>query len=397
MIGGRVPFGELYAIPSRNGVSVPKGDRSHGTQMINMGELFRFSRIGDSEMARVPLPESELAKSLVEPGDLLFARRSLQLSGAGRCSLVVPAREARTFESSIIRVRLNPERAVPEFYYYFFSSRPGREVMETIVEQAVVAGIRASDLQRLSVPAPPLSVQRGIANMLGVLDRKIESNRRAQNSTEQLLRCLVTDALIKSHCGEAVLGDYCTVTKSTARLEDLTPGDHYIGLEHMPRGSIFLDSWESAEGLGSNKSRFQTGDVLFGKLRPYFKKVGVAPIAGVCSTDILVLRPNRKEHTALVAIVASSEDLINSLSAAATGTRMPRASASDVLNWPTPKLHENAITQLAGVATPLLERGTALTHEIHHLADLRDALLPELILGRIRVSQADGEAGGMGA
>ena len=150
-----------------------------------------------------------------------------------------------------------------------------------------------------------------------------------------------------------------------------------------------LDDWSVADGLGSNKSRFCEGDILFGKLRPYFKKVGVAPVAGVCSTDVLVLRPRRNADRALVAVVASSDALIDSVSAAATGTKMPRASWRDLAAWPVPILTATEHRRLGESTSPLLEQLTHLTVESRKLAALRDALLPELLSGRIRVPKAD--------
>ncbi len=55
----------------------------------------------------------------------------------------------------------------------------------------------------------------------------------------------------------------------------------------MPRTSIALSNWGSAADVTSNKCWFRRKHILFGKLRPYFKKVGVAPVDGVCSSDIM--------------------------------------------------------------------------------------------------------------
>jgi type I restriction enzyme S subunit len=248
--------------------------------------------------------------------------------------------------------------------------------------------VTKADLQRLVVALPPIDEQRGIAATLGALDDKIESNRRSQVTGEKLIRSLVTAALERSTGEVGVLRDYCNLIKEPARIGALTADLHYIAFEHMPRGSIFLDNWGNAEGLGSDKSYFQVGDILFGKLRPYFKKVGIAPVDGVCSTDILVLRPIRKADTALVAVVASSDPLIDSLSAAATGTRMPRASWKDLASWPVPEMTTLERDELADQVAPLVERLTAMTHETKRLQLLRDTLLPELLSGRIRVPEA---------
>ena len=98
-------FGELYKVPSRNGLSKPSRVRGSGYKMINMGELFANDRIYDIDMELVPLTDSEKEKAKVESGDLLFARQSLIASGAGKCSIVMKTSELTVFESHLIRVR----------------------------------------------------------------------------------------------------------------------------------------------------------------------------------------------------------------------------------------------------------------------------------------------------
>lgn len=173
-----VPFGSLLRYPLRSGVTVAKDARGQGIRMVNMRELFRYPRIGNVEMDRVKIDTTNEDRFLLRPGDLLFARRSLTAEGAGRCALVVAAREDTTWESSIIRARLDPELAVPEFYHYFFASPAGRRSVEAITEQVAAAGIRSSDLAALRVPLPPVSRQRAVAEVLGALDEKIAVNDR---------------------------------------------------------------------------------------------------------------------------------------------------------------------------------------------------------------------------
>ena len=74
-----------------------------------MGDLFAHDVINsrDTDMKRVRMTESEMTVSGLAENDLLFGRRSLVESGAGKCSLVGKLTEPTTFESSIIRVRVN--------------------------------------------------------------------------------------------------------------------------------------------------------------------------------------------------------------------------------------------------------------------------------------------------
>lgn len=183
-------FGSLLGVPLRNGLNRPTKVRGRGVKMVNMGELFAYSRIGNVDMERVPLTEKEADSFLLEPGDLLFARQSLKWSGAGKCSIFDGADEPITFEGHIIRARLDKQIASPQFYYYFFNSLEGRQTIETIIEQVAAAGIRGSDLARLEVPYPPLSLQHAIARILGALDDKIELNRHMNRTLEAMAAAL---------------------------------------------------------------------------------------------------------------------------------------------------------------------------------------------------------------
>ena len=101
----------------------------------------------------------------------------------------------------------------------------------------------------------------------------------------------------------------------------------YIGLEHIGQGTLRLISVGKSNEVTSTKSYFSKGDILFGKLRPYFRKVVRPKFNGVCSTDILVLtnkNPRKFNQTFLFYLIASQE-MIDLATASSSGTKMPRA------------------------------------------------------------------------
>ncbi|MEH1862277.1 MAG: restriction endonuclease subunit S [Nostoc sp.] len=171
-------FEELLSEPLRNGIYKKKEFHGRGQKIINMGELFAYEFISNQEMKRVELNSKELEKFLVKDGDLLFARRSLVLEGSGKCSLIVSPSENTTFESSIIRARLNKNSAYSKFYYYLFCSPLGRALMASIASQTAVSGITGSNLLQICLPQPPLFIQRKIAVILSAYDDLIENNTR---------------------------------------------------------------------------------------------------------------------------------------------------------------------------------------------------------------------------
>ena len=172
----KVKFLDLFALPSRNGLTKPSRVRGSGYKMINMGELFSNGRIYDIPMELVPLNDKEKEVAKVERYDLLFARQSLVLEGAGKCSIVMDVSDLTTFESHLIRVRLDYNIANPLFYYYYFSS--SLSPIRSIVSQCAQAGIKGSDLVQIMVDFPPLHIQHRIATILSSYDSLIENYQK---------------------------------------------------------------------------------------------------------------------------------------------------------------------------------------------------------------------------
>lgn len=185
-----VRFGDVLDSGTRNGIYKKKEFHGSGVKIVNMGELFGNPRLFSVPMKRVELSETELAKSHLLVGDLLFARRSLVAEGAGKCSVVCEITEATTFESSIIRARPDPNIADSMYLFYLFDSVIGKHLLRTIRRQTSVSGITGTDLVELQIPLPPLEEQREIANILGTLDDKIEANRRENETLEAMARAI---------------------------------------------------------------------------------------------------------------------------------------------------------------------------------------------------------------
>lgn len=188
-------FGDLYLIPSRNGLTRPSSVRGAGYKFINMGEIFAYNRIGNIETELVQLNEKEKKEMTLQKNDLLFARQSLVFTGAGKCSIMLDLEDVVSFESHIIRVRLNPEIANPMFYYYYFSL-PYNSV-KTIVQQCAQAGIRGSDLEKIKVPCPYIEIQNQIADILSAYDDLIEANNRRIELLEQVAQELYKEWFVR--------------------------------------------------------------------------------------------------------------------------------------------------------------------------------------------------------
>jgi type I restriction enzyme, S subunit len=157
----------------------------------------------------------------------------------------------------------------------------------------------------------------------------------------------------------------------------------------MPRRSIALESWEGAGKVTSGKLKFLSGEFLFGMLRPYFHKVGIAPIEGICSTDIVVCKPRENIAHGFVLAHISSDEFIAYTDQTSTGTKMPRTSWSLMARYEITIPPDPILEAFNSIVTPLAERVIANIHESRTLAQLRDMLLPKLMSGEICLQEAE--------
>lgn len=101
----------------------------------------------------------------------------------------------------------------------------------------------------------------------------------------------------------------------------------YVGLEHIEQQTLHLSGVGQSNETESTKKIFKSGDVLFGTLRPYFRKVTRPKFNGVCSTDIAVIRPTKNSDGNFLKYFIANQDFIDHASNISSGTRMPR------INW----------------------------------------------------------------
>ena len=136
---------------------------------------------------------------------------------------------------------------------------------------------------------------------------------------------------------ELTLGEITEPVKSTY----LPKSDEqlaYIGLEHIEQESLRLTGVGKSSDVTSNKFKFEVNDVLFGKLRPYFRKVYKPKFSGICSTDIWVFRAKKGFVPDFLFYFLASWDFVDTANSGEGGTRMPRADWNflKTTSWLTP-------------------------------------------------------------
>lgn len=374
----------------------PFGSQLHQRDYVDVGTpIITVEHLGQYRIKRQNMPmvtsedASRLQKYSLLPGDIVFSR----VGSVDQCSYVGEAELGWLFSGRCLRVRPDASMADPLFIYYSLNTTSLKNYIRAIAVGATMPSINTAILSEVPISVPALNEQQRIASVLGSFDNKIVANNEVVSASNELIRNLYRTLPASSRS----LNDVASLAKNNEQPHQFLPDKRLVGLEHFDSRSLWLSRSSTPDTATSTKTKFQAGDTLFGKLRPYFHKVAIAPFDGYCSTDILVLRAKNPLHSPLVATAANSDAVVQQAVNSSNGTRMPRAKWNDIEDCPIPDPAAPATLEFIDFAGALIQDATARLEENQTLAKTRDELLPLLMSGKITVREAGQEAAAAGA
>ena len=151
----------------------------------------------------------------------------------------------------------------------------------------------------------------------------------------------------------------------------------YLGLEHLDRdGGIHCTQTVGSAGLKSNKFRFSDRHVLFGKLRPYLRKIARPEFSGVCSTDIIPILPKDGVMRDYLFFFLRTPDIISMATSHSSGANLPRLGPKQLASFqvPLPPLAEQR--RIAEI----LDAADALRTKRREALDQLDSLIQSTFL-----------------
>lgn len=381
-----------------------------GTHIVltpgNFFDAGGFKHKGDNEKwYRGPIPPDYVLNA----GDLIVAMTE-QAEGLLGSAAIIPRSGLYLHNQRLGLVQLrDPAQADTKFIYYLFNSKPVRQQIRGSASGTKIRHTAPSRIADVKVNVPPLPIQRRIAGILSAYDELIENSQRRIKILESMARALYREWFVHFRFPghESVpripsllgpipqgwevkkLGEIAEDVRRNVPKGELEVSKPYVGLEHIPRRSLALDDWEDAMELGSNKLEFKKGEVLFGKIRPYFHKVSVAPFDGICSADTIVIRARHPQHYAIVVACVSSDAFIAEASATANGAKMPRANWDVLEKFPVVIPNGKWAERFAALFVDINAQQQELVFQVQNLRRTRDLLLPRLLSGQIEVQDID--------
>lgn len=382
--GGSVktgPFGTKLSASEYSALGTPVisvGEVGYGTISVSA----RTKRVGQDVITRMP-------EYLLQHGDIVFGRK-----GAVDRSAWIRAHEAGYFLGSDgIRVRFGVG-VDPRFMAYQLGSQRVRDWLLQHAVGTTLASLNEPTLKAVPVKLPALAEQRGIAATLGALDDKIESNHRAQETAAELIDALAQHMLTAHPTRNVKLAELVEFNAITKRPEDPTGEIKYVDIASVSQGrvdSVVRTTWENAPSRA--RRGVSDGDVIYSTVRPGRRSFSVIldpDKQTVVSTGFAVMTPGPSLGTSMLTTVAGSAEFATYLESVAHGSAYPAVSLDAMGNYELAlPVDTRLVAEFEAKTMPLRRRAHQVQSENSGLAALRDALLPELLSGRIRVPEAE--------
>ncbi len=245
-----------------------------------------------------------------------------------------------TFQKSVAVLKPIREKITSKYLYYCLASERTRLINSA--GGAAQKNLLLGELRRFAISVPSIEIQNRIGEVLSAYDDLIENNRRRIELLELSARLLYKEwfvhlrfpghehTTIKNGIPDGwervPLSEMCVDIRDQVNPQELDAETPYIGLEHIPRRSITLGEWGRAADVSSSKFRYQESDILFGKIRPCFHKVGIALTGGITSSDAIVIRSSPLLNRNYLLCLLSSDLFVQLASKTVReGSKMPRA------------------------------------------------------------------------
>lgn len=321
-----------------------------------------------------------LKASLLYPGTIVFAKIGEGLK-AERFRLVA---RPTCIDNNLMGAI--PQGVDAHFLYYLMVHTG----VAHLVEGSALPYLRQSDLERIPVCVPSNDEQRRIAGVLGALDDKIESNQAVVTGAEQLI-----DEIAEQKATDlptVALSEVCSLSKSTWKPD--TSSDQTVHLFSLPafdEGAV--PEQAAVSTIKSNKTLVDRPGILVSRLNPrisrmWWVETDATPVS-VCSPEFAYLTAGDMHGLACTWLAVRSPEFRGEIVDRVTGTSgsHQRVRPADLMTIGVPDYRSLAEHTQMTVLT-LLHLVSARRQQSVALAELRDALLPELMSGRMRVGKA---------
>lgn len=378
----KVELDKLYEF--KNGLN---GDRSlygKGVELINVSDILNNTYITSKVInGKININEDTLRKNSVEYGDILFQRSSETFLEIGTSNVYLDNKLV-TFSGFVIRGKRKKDNINnPLFINYVLKSPTLRKKIIICGSGAQHYNIGQEDLKRITIFLPSIKEQKKIADMLELLDKKIELQTKKIEALK-LFKLSITQNIFN----EKKLNDFQSVTlekilkpgskipvKNTSEYEKMTVKLNFKGLAKLEIKKEMADTRpfyvRNENEIIIGKQNYFNGSIA--KVTKDFKGC-------ICSNAIMSFTTINGVNVDYVLYYLSQKNYINRRKFLANGTGQKELSEKEFLKFviklPSTQIQNDISKKISCVSNLLLLENKKLTT----LNNLKKGLLQNLFI-----------------
>ncbi|UFS56843.1 restriction endonuclease subunit S [Comamonadaceae bacterium M7527] len=294
--------------------------------------------VSGAEKSITELGLAQSSTKLLNAGDIIISAR-------GTVGALAQLGRPMAFNQSCYGVR--GISGVADTNFIFYALKLAVKSLKQLAHGGVFDTITRDTFKSIDLLLPSIKEQRAIAHILGTLDDKIELNRKQNETLEAMARALFKSWFI----------DFDPVR---AKMEGRAPA----GLD-AATAALFPDAFEETE-LGMVPKGWQIAPVY---------SIATVTYGAPFASKLFKAKP---PGTLLAAVEASE-----------TATTVIHLGKNDIDRFKITMPPSEVLKRFSTIANPIYDRFVKNKQQIQTLANLRDTLLPKLISGEMRVSDAE--------
>lgn len=357
---------------------------------LNLRNTLKVSKEVFEEFTKKYLPAKE---------DILMTR----VGTYGVCSFVKTSEKFCLGQNTVV---INPKHSKPFLYYSLISPFIKNQIEEKVVGSPQKT-ISLKSIKELNIPFPPLPEQKAIAATLSALDDKIELNNRINKTLEEMAQAIFKSWFVDFEPfqdGEFEDSELGMIPKgwrigSFLEMIEINPKRilnkgtiaPYLEMKNIPSFSARVYDWTDRELTSGTK--FENGDVLLARITPCLENGKTVYVdfletnqIGWGSTEFIVFRSRKNIPKEFAYFLARSDRFrahaISNMSGSSGRQRVPEGCFAQYL-LVVPPIDE--LNKFGAIALSMMKLMKKHDEESKALSEIRNALLPILMSGEIRV------------